>query len=517
MMKIFLYGPSGSGKSTSGKLLAESLGISAIDLDTAIEEQAGKGIPAIFQSEGEAGFRRVEGDVLGKLVKGEQEGIIMLGGGTLLQKANRDLVEAAGPVICLRANQETLLQRLNQDPNKRPLLGQNILANLQALIRERGSHYDSFERQLDTSQLSPEETVHELQVVLGRFTIRGMGADYPVRIKAGSLDQLGEHLRAINMKGPIALVGDGNTAHLYGQHAKDSLQHSGYEVSLLEIPAGEEHKTLATVNELWQGFLRAGLERGSTVVALGGGVVGDLAGFAAATYLRGVAWVNVPTTLLAMVDSSLGGKTGADLPQGKNLIGAFHSPQLVLADPELLRTLTIREVRNGMAETIKHGIIADPALYALCQKTDLQSLYKNDALIRRSVGVKARVIVADPYEKGLRETLNFGHTIGHGVEKASAYRISHGEAVAIGMVAETRLAEKIGLARVGLAEAISETLRQNGLPTSIPADLARDQILAAMQLDKKRAAGKIRFALPEDIGRVRSGVIIENWQELLDL
>ncbi|MPM62999.1 3-dehydroquinate synthase [bioreactor metagenome] len=517
MTKIFLYGPSGSGKSTCGKLLAESLGISAIDLDAAIEEQTGKGIPYIFQSEGEAGFRRIEGEVLGKLVKGEQDCVIMLGGGTLLQQANRELVEAAGPVICLRANQETLLQRLNQDPNKRPLLGQNILANLQALIRERSSHYDSFERQLDTSQLSPEATVYELQVALGRFTIRGMGAGYPVRIEAGSLDRLGEHLCAINMKGPIALVGDSNTAHLYGQCAKDSLQQSGYEVTLLEFPAGEEHKTLATVNELWQGFLQAGLERGSTVVALGGGVVGDLAGFAAATYLRGVAWVNVPTTLLAMVDSSLGGKTGADLPQGKNLIGAFHSPKLVLADPELLRTLPIREVRNGMAETIKHGIIADPALYALCQKADLQYLYKNDTLIRRSVGVKARVIVADPYEKGLRETLNFGHTIGHGVEKASAYRISHGEAVAIGMVAETRLAEKIGLASVGLADAISETLYQNGLPTSIPADLERAQILAAMYLDKKRAAGKIRFALPEDIGKVRSGVIIENWQELLDI
>lgn len=516
MSKIFLYGPSGSGKSTSGKLLAESLSISAIDLDTAIEAQAGRGIPAIFQSEGEAGFRLIEAEVLGTLLNAEQDCVLMLGGGTLLGQANRELVEQAGPVICLRAAPETLLRRLNQDPNKRPLLCQNLWENLQALIRERGSHYDSFERQVDTSLLSPEETVHELQVDLGRFNIRGMGADYPVHIEAGNLDRIGEHLRAINMKGPIALVGDGNTAPLYGQRAVNSLQASGFEVSLLQIPAGEEHKTLATISELWQGFLQAGLERGSTVIALGGGVVGDLAGFAAATYLRGVAWVNVPTTLLAMVDAGLGGKTGADLPQGKNLIGAFHAPRLVVADAELLQTLPLNEVRNGMAETLKHGIIADPVLYQMCRGVDFTNIYQNLALIRRSVGVKVKVILADPYEKGLRETLNFGHTIGHGVEKASAYRVSHGEAVAIGMVAEARLAEKVGLAKVGLADEIAATLNYAGLPTEIPAGMQREQILAAMYLDKKRAAGKIRFALPEAIGKVHSGVIVENWPELLD-
>jgi 3-dehydroquinate synthase len=266
---------------------------------------------------------------------------------------------------------------------------------------------------------------------------------------------------------------------------------------------------------MWAAFVEARLERSSTVVALGGGVVGDMTGFAAATFLRGINWVNVPTTLLAMVDSSLGGKTGIDLAQGKNLVGAFYPPRLVLADPTLLRSLPDSELRSGLAETIKHGVIDDPALFARCGQGWPALTANLDAVARQGMAVKVKVIEVDPYERGIRQALNLGHTVGHGVELASAFRLSHGEAVAIGMVVEARLAEACGVAEAGLAEELAVMLQSVGLPVSIPPELDRERIVAAMQMDKKRAAGKQRFALPERIGAVRVGVEVEDWQTLI--
>jgi len=299
---------------------------------------------------------------------------------------------------------------------------------------------------------------------------------------------------------------------LYSTRALDSLKTVGIEVVKIVIPAGEEHKTIQTVAAIWEGFLSAGVERGSVVIALGGGVTGDLTGFAAATYLRGVPWVNIPTTLLSMVDSSLGGKTGADLPQGKNLIGAFHAPLLVLSDPEVLNTLPAAELNSGMGETIKHGIIADPKLYGLCAAGWPQKIGDITELISRAVAVKVDIIATDPFEKGLRQSLNFGHTIGHGVEKASKYQLSHGECVAIGMIAETRLAESIKLAEPGLADKLAADFAKLGLPVSIPAGLDRQEIIAATLLDKKRSVKQIHFALPERIGKVQTGLVVEDWE-----
>ncbi|OQY30916.1 MAG: 3-dehydroquinate synthase [Anaerolineaceae bacterium 4572_5.2] len=271
-----------------------------------------------------------------------------------------------------------------------------------------------------------------------------------------------------------------------------------------------------SVQELWNAFLEAKIERGSTVVALGGGVVGDLAGFAAATFLRGVNWVNVPTSLLAMVDSSLGGKTGADLPQGKNLVGAFHAPRLVLVDPETLSTLPEVELRNGLAEVIKHGVIGAPELFRdLTDLTGFQNLSGLSGLdwteiVRRAMAVKIKIIEEDPYEQGLRQSLNFGHTIGHAVELASDFTLRHGEAVAIGMVAEARLAEEMGVAKSGLEKKITSTLRGLGLPTEIPPGLDEKRIQHALQRDKKKSGGVVRFALPVRVGEVRVGVEVRN-------
>jgi shikimate kinase / 3-dehydroquinate synthase len=528
-LKIFLYGPPASGKSTIGRILADALDRQFLDLDEVINAQAGMGIPQIFGLEGESGFRRREiaalvqvaggeisaGDMAGPGTAWGGAGVIALGGGALLNPEARKVAEDSGMVICLQAELETLLERVRNTPDERPLLSADPANQLRNLLAARDEHYRSFAQRIDTTALSPEETAWQAQLALGIFRVKGMGQPYDVLIEPGGLDHLGQRLRERGLNGPVAVVSDQTVAGLYWERAAASLASAGYTARLIAIEPGEVHKTISTVQAVWDALIQAGIERGSTVVALGGGVVGDLAGFAAATFLRGVAWVNVPTTLLAMVDSSLGGKTGVDLPQAKNLVGAFYPPRLVLADPQVLGTLPPRELGNGLAETAKHGIIADPELFQLCARGRLEVEKSLDQIVRRGMAVKLKVIAVDPYEKGLRQALNLGHTIGHGVEMASDLRMSHGEAVAIGTVAEARLAEAIGLAKAGLAGQIRVVLERLELPTEIPADLSRERILAAMKLDKKRAAGLVRFALPVRVGEVRTGVVVENYQEYL--
>ncbi len=513
-MKYFLYGPPASGKSTLGRALAAAWGLPFVDLDARIAATAGKPIPRIFAEDGEPAFRRLESEALAAVVQAEGEAVVALGGGALLDAANRRRAENAGPVLVLEATPETLLARAEAAQGQRPLLaGDSPTARarrLRALLAAREAHYRSFPRRLSTDGVSPEEALWEAQICLGRFHLRGMTSPwapegYPVIVQPGVRQRVGAWLRAAGLQGPVALVSDATVADLHADAVQASLEAAGYRVARLVFPSGEAHKTVATVQRLWEGFLQAGLERSSTVVALGGGVVGDLAGFAAATYMRGVAWVDLPTTLLAMTDAGLGSKTGADLPAGKNLVGAFHPPRLVLADPETLATLPEAEFRNGMAEVVKHGVIGDPALFDLAAHGDRPTM---TAEVARGMAVKIRIIEADPYEGGQRAALNLGHTIGHGVEAASGFRLRHGEAVAIGMVAEARLAARLGLASPNLAGEIGTALQAWRLPVNIPPEISVEAIWQAMRHDKKKAAGKLRFALPVRVGEVRVGVSI---------
>lgn len=529
MTKIFLYGPPGSGKSTVGKILAKKLELPFTDLDVVIERKIGMPISECMAELGEQVFRDRESAALQDVLGGDDGYIIALGGGALLRDENRALAEAAGTVVCLHAKLETLLARLSADDNQRPLLAGSLEQKLPALLEKRGEHYRSFPLRFDSSHADPAQIAWQIQVALGRFRVGGMGAAYdviveqggitpPLRNAAGTnpavvqggLDKLGELLRERNLSGPVALVADSNVGALYAERAVTSLRQAGYETQLITFPAGESAKTLESIQEMWRGFLQAGLDRKSTVVALGGGVTGDMAGFAASTFMRGVAWVGVPTSLLAMVDASLGGKTGIDVPEGKNLIGAFHSPSLVLADPSLLASLPDAELRSGLAEVVKHGIISDPGLFELCA-TGCEAV-KSDlgGIVRRAMAVKIAVIEADPYERGLRAALNLGHTVGHAVELASGFKLRHGEAIAIGMVVEARLAERLGRAQGGLSEQIAVILAELGLPTQIPPELARGAILQAMKTDKKKASGVVKFALPVAIGKVEVGVAVED-------
>jgi shikimate kinase / 3-dehydroquinate synthase len=505
---VFLYGPPGSGKTSNGRLLAEALGLPFLDLDEEIEKTSGKSIPELFASQGEAGFRNIERGILESLLA-TQPGVIALGGGALLDEDSRALVEARGPVVCLTASLLVLLERLRAATPKRPLLVGDLEKRLADLVENRSGHYDSFPLKIANDDIPLEQSVWQVQVRLGRFHVRGMGAGYDVLVSPDALDGLGTALQKRGLRSPVAVVSDEHVAPLYASRVLDSLRAAGMKARLVTIPAGEQHKTIVTVQHLWDSFIQAGMERTGTVVALGGGVICDLAGFAAATFLRGVAWVAVPTSLLAMVDASLGGKTGADLPQGKNLVGAFHPPRLVLSDPQVLVTLPEREVRSGMAEVVKAGIIADPGLFETCAQgwESVKSRWMD--ILPRTIVVKVRLIQIDPYEQGLRAALNLGHTIGHALERVSNYEISHGEAVSIGMVAEARLAERINLAHVGLVDKIETVLARLGLPVEVPPGMPWDALISAMQVDKKRQADCLRFTLPASIGDVRTGMTIK--------
>jgi len=502
---IFLYGPSGSGKSSLGKLLADHINLPFIDLDQEIVKQSGKAISDIFARQGEVGFRQIEKSMLNRVLDGKRK-VVALGGGTLLDVENRQRAEENGRVVCLMASLDQLLLRLGTESRSRPLLAGDAPLLLQALLAERQDHYGSFKICVDTNGRTLDEVAWQVQVSLGEFYVRGMSEGYAVMVDPGGLETVGERLAELGLGGRVALISDTNVAALYGERVRDSLCASGFAPSLLPIQPGEQHKSLPTVTALWERFLSLGMERGSTVIALGGGVTGDLAGFAAATFLRGIPWLVLPTSLLAMVDASLGGKTGFDLPEGKNLVGAFYPPRLVLADPLVLKTLPVAEQRAGMAEVLKAGIVGDPALFELCARGWGSVTEHMDEIIRRGIAVKVKFIQTDPYEKGLRAALNLGHTVGHALELSSGYRLSHGEAVAVGMYFEARLSEELGIAEKGLAQQISLALQSLDLPVSLPDGLSPVAVLEAMRVDKKKAAGDLHFALPRQIGQVQVGV-----------
>jgi 3-dehydroquinate synthase len=328
-------------------------------------------------------------------------------------------------------------------------------------------------------------------------------AAYRVRVAPGALDTLAEVALATASAFRYAIVTDSNVGPLYADRARALL---GDRTRVFTVPAGETHKTRRSWAELTDAMLAQGFGRDTTVVALGGGVVGDLAGFVAATYMRGVPYVQVPTTLLAMVDASVGGKTGVDTPAGKNLVGAFHQPAAVVADPELLVTLPRPQLRAGFAEALKHGVIWDAEYFSVVvdaapalieAPTDADQLTR---IVGRSVSIKAGIVMRDERELGVRKVLNFGHTLGHAIELGSEYRLLHGEAVAIGMVLESTVAEHVGAAEPGISDQIRAGVRSLGLPFARPRDQDPVRIVAATRIDKKARRDAVAYALPHHMG-----------------
>jgi 3-dehydroquinate synthase len=330
-----------------------------------------------------------------------------------------------------------------------------------------------------------------------RLPVTHPDGQYDVLVGADLLPNLAEHAQ---IRGPIALITDSNVGPLHASRCGDM-------ACVVTIPAGEQYKTLATIQTIYDELLAAGTDRQATVVALGGGVVGDVAGFVAATYMRGVDFVQCPTSLLAMVDASVGGKTGVDLPQGKNLVGAFKQPTAVLSDISTLHTLPSAEFAAGMAEVVKHGLLGNPRIFYKLETGDWrltnQSPVSNlQSLVATAIEVKRDVVQEDPFEQGRRATLNLGHTFGHAVEQVSGYRVRHGEGVAMGLVAAANLSARLGHCDAALQSRIETVLHAQNLPIRIPAEFEPKAIYQAMFSDKKKAAGKLRFILLRDVGDV---------------
>ena len=342
-------------------------------------------------------------------------------------------------------------------------------------------------------------------------TVQLGNRSYAIKIAPGLLQQLGGDCARLKLGARCAILTDTNAGKNFAKPAYESLVKAGFEPVLITVPAGEKSKRISVVEKCYDQLAAHRLERKSFIVALGGGVVGDLAGFVAATYLRGIDFVQVPTTLLAQVDSSVGGKTGVNLKAGKNLVGAFYQPRLVLCDLETLKTLPGREFRAGLAEVIKYGIIFDAGLFAQLER-DLPKILKRETkalsqIIARCCEIKAEVVGQDETETGLRAILNFGHTIGHAIENSSGYgKFLHGEAIAIGQVAAAKLSHKILGLPAGDVGRIEKLFIRAGLPVKIKLNLTqRKKLFAAMTLDKKVCGGEIKFVLAEKIGRVAWG------------
>ncbi len=337
---------------------------------------------------------------------------------------------------------------------------------------------------------------------------------YTIEIKRGLLREIGPRLASLGFGTRCALVTNPRVGGLYAERVRSSLEGAGFEVLTIELPDGEEYKNLAEISKLYDRLIESRMERGFPLLALGGGVIGDITGFVAATYLRGVPYIQIPTTLLSQVDSSVGGKTGVNHPEGKNLIGAFYQPSAVFIDPDVLKSLDPREVKAGLAEVVKYGVIRDEAFFRFLEEKAASLAASCDAgpggnggddivkAIERSCEIKAEVVAADETEKGLRSILNFGHTFGHAIEAATGYMtFKHGEAVSMGMVMAAGLSESLGLCAGGTGRRIEKVLESMGIPVE-PPGLAPDVLIPAMRLDKKVRAGRMRFVLVSGVGEV---------------
>lgn len=338
----------------------------------------------------------------------------------------------------------------------------------------------------------------ELRVNLGERS-------YPILIGSSQLSQLGEYLASLSLAPRLFVVTNEVVGRIYGEAVSRALRDAGFDVIYYELPDGEEYKSLGSADKLYTRAIEGGLERQGAMIAVGGGVIGDLAGFVAATYMRGVPFVQVPTTLLAQVDSSVGGKVAVNHPLGKNMIGCFYQPRLVFADVSTLKTLPLREVRAGLAEVIKYGIIRDKNFFEFLEENLEKTLALDQEtliqVVRRSCAIKAEIVEKDETEQGLRAILNFGHTIGHALEVLTEYRVyKHGEAVAAGMVAATFIAEEKGLCSPDISERLIGLLERAGLSCRIP--FRAEEIMAVLPRDKKVRMGKLRFVLPVAIGEV---------------
>jgi 3-dehydroquinate synthase len=518
----------GSGKTTVGRALAKKLNKRFVDSDHEIEARTGASIPLIFEIEGEESFRLREAEVIRELTAMENI-VLATGGGAILNESSRKYLKSRGTVIYLQASVNHILQRTSHDKNRPLLQTADPRKRIEELARQREPHYQEVAHlvietgrpnvqsliQTILTQLEKHETQQKLNSIPSHSDMTTQQAYLTLQVDLGERSYpilIGRSLLAdtdcLNryIKGKrVAIVTNTIVGPLYLEKFSRALKEIGKEVVSVVLPDGEEEKNWENLMQIFSVLLREKCDRKTTLIALGGGVVGDMTGFAAASYMRGVPFIQVPTTLLSQVDSSVGGKTGINHPLGKNMIGAFYQPQAVIADIAALDTLPANELSAGLAEVIKHGAIIDPAFFEWIEK-NMNRLVAKDSqalsyAIERSCQIKAEVVRQDEKEGGLRAILNFGHTFGHAIEAGLGYgKWLHGEAVGCGMVMAADLSLRLGLIDVATKERITAVVKAAGLPIVAP-DLGMEKWLELMQVDKKNESGQIKFILLQPLGK----------------
>jgi 3-dehydroquinate synthase len=467
-------------------------------------------ISLIFKEKGEDYFRRLERATIEE-VSQKSDVVIATGGGAIKNKKNVEDLRRGGIIIWLKTNPEIILKRVMLEGGKRPLLDvKEPLNEINRLLTERERLYMQSDTFVDTNFITPEEAAQEIIEKLGldmeEVVVKLKERSYKIVIGRRILQKLGLRLKEFRPS-KVAIISNKTIFPLYRDELLKSMNEYNVVNEVFLIPDGEEYKDLLWAYYLYGRLLKARFDRNSLLIAFGGGVIGDITGFVASTYMRGVKYIQVPTSLLAQVDSSVGGKTGVNHPFGKNMIGTFYQPCLVFIDVETLKTLPQREFYASIAEVIKYGVIADRTFFDYLKKNKNEIISLGDgmvSIIKRSCEIKADVVSKDEKEAGLRAILNFGHTVGHAIETVTGYkRFLHGEAIAIGMCAAADLAVKLKIFQKDDAKLLKSLIKSYKLPTNIPKDISVSDIIDAMEIDKKVREGKLRFILPESIGRVR--------------
>lgn len=519
---VVLIGPSGAGKSSVARALGERWGRPVIDTDDEITARIDMPIFEFFGRFGEPAFRAIERDVVAAACR-RGPAIIATGGGAVLSEENWAAWRPNSVVVGLAADPSTLVDRVQQQASadgrgaERPLLAGDPEARIRDLLARRAVIYARADVTVDTTDMDPESAIEAVAEAAIRVADAGripqVSLSTPsgrsdIYVAEGASEQLG-HIIANRWPRSrrVWLVSDENVADSWAGRVAEVIGDAGRSVDVVTVEPGESSKRMSEVERLCRVLTDGGVTRRDVVVALGGGVVGDLAGFVASICLRGLPLVQLPTSLLAMVDSSVGGKTGVNMPAGKNLAGAFYQPGVVVVDPRFLSTLPVAEYRSGMAEIIKHALIQPSTplggsdLLETLETTTLDPLPAESiaAVLARNVAIKASVVRADEREAGLRMILNFGHTAGHAIE-ADGYRYRHGEAIGLGLLTVFAIAERLGRIDLQAAERVRSLLARAGLPTVLDTNI--DHVLANLTHDKKNVDGALHWVLPRSEGGV---------------
>jgi len=504
---LIVNGFMASGKSSVGKRIAELAGRPFIDLDSRIEARFGAPITRIFSEQGEVAFRNAEREELISVLETSSDAapVVAVGGGCLVRRELRLQAIDQAVVVSLQVTADEVVERVGEDAS-RPNLAGDTRRRAEELLELRGGAYAEAHARLETRGASTQDVAVKALAVWRRDPLAVAAGESSYAVDVGRGVGPAHVLAASEPSTAILLLSDQNVAPLHAARLESLFLAAKKRIARLDFTPGEQHKNLASVQQALEAALAAGLDRKSRLVGLGGGVTTDMTGFVAASYLRGVSWVALPTTLLAMVDASVGGKTGVDLGSAKNAVGAFWQPSAVLCDVDYLKTEPVRGYKSALAEVVKTALIGDPVLFELLERESAGIVARDPDLltdiVRRCIRVKARIVSADPREAGLRAVLNLGHTVGHAVEAQAGFeRLTHGEAISLGLVAALRIGEKLGHTPSELAERTRRLLGTLELMTAI-----EDEPLAdAAELighDKKRAGSKVSFVFARGLGDV---------------